>query len=134
MSTGDQRMDRAPAKGSIPAFFLGIGVVCLVTATVGGHLGVGLAVFGVMAVCSLVLVVLRRRSETYRGLTEEPDERFALIGRRAWAGTGVVLTLGNLCAFIGDLASGRSGDPYYWLLATAALSYITFVAILRRQT
>jgi hypothetical protein len=37
--------------------------------------------------------VLGRRSETYRGLTEEPDERFALIRQRAWAGTGVVLTL-----------------------------------------
>ncbi|GHI40693.1 hypothetical protein [Streptomyces violascens] len=25
----------------------------------------------------------------------------------------MVLALGNLCAFVGDLASGRSGDPYY---------------------
>jgi cell division protein FtsX len=119
---------------SIPRFFLGIGFVCLVAATVGGHLVLGLVMLGVMAACSLALILLRRRSETYRGLTEELDERFAKISRNAWAGTGVVLTIGNLGAFIGDLASGRSGDPYYWLLATAAISYIVLVAILRRLT
>ncbi|MCX4550884.1 MULTISPECIES: hypothetical protein [unclassified Streptomyces] len=133
MSKTAQQVASNPRR-SIPAFFLGIGFVCLVTATVGGHLGIGLVMLGIMAACSLAVVLLARRSETYRGLTEAPDERFALIGQRAWAGTGVVLTLGNLCAFIGDLASGRSGNPYYWLLATAALSYVAFVALLRRHT
>jgi cell division protein FtsX len=122
------------SRRSIPAFFLGIGVVCLASAAVGGHLGLGLVMLGVMAVCSPAMILLARRSETYRGLTEEPDERFALIGQRAWAGTGVVLTLGNLGALIGELASGRSGNPFYWLVATAALAYVVFVTIFRRHT
>ncbi|MFE3413451.1 hypothetical protein ACFXMT_35635 [Streptomyces mirabilis] len=122
------------SRRSIPAFFLGIGVVCLVSAATGGHVSLGLVMLGAMAVCSLALLVLARRSETYWGLTEEPDERFALIGQRAWAGTGVVLTLGNLGAFIGELSSGRSGNPYYWLVATAAIAYVVFVAIFRRHT
>ncbi|WP_406503490.1 hypothetical protein [Streptomyces sp. NBC_00212] len=134
MSKTAQPMSRKSVRRSVPAFFLGIGVVCLVAATVGGRLGLGLVMFGIMAACSLALILLGRRSETYRGLTEEPDERFALIGQRAWAGTGVVLTLGNLCAFIGDLASGRSGDPYYWLVGTAAIAYIAFVGVFRRLT
>ncbi|MFD8549981.1 hypothetical protein [Streptomyces sp. NPDC059649] len=104
-------------------------------ATFGGRLAPGLVAFGILAVCSLALALLGRRSETYQGLTEKaPDERFARIGGRAWAGTGVVLTVGNLSAFIGELASGRSGDPYFWFVATAALSYITFVAFWSRHT
>ncbi|WP_232792269.1 hypothetical protein [Actinacidiphila yeochonensis] len=91
--------------------------------------------FGILAVCGLALLVLGRRSETYQGLTEkEPDERFARIAGRAWAGTGVVLTVGNLSAFVGELASGRSGDPYFWFVATAAITYVAFVVFWSRHT
>ncbi|GGP32998.1 hypothetical protein GCM10010214_00020 [Streptomyces abikoensis] len=115
--------------------FLAVGLGCLVAATFGGRLAIGLVTFGILAACSLALVLLGRRSETYQGLTEKvPDERFARIGGRAWAGTGVVLTVGNLCAFIGELASGRSGDPYFWFVATAAIAYIAFVAFWSRNT
>lgn len=123
------------ATRSVPGFFLAVGVACLAAATVGGHLALGLVTFGILAVCSLALVLLGRRSETYRGLTDKaPDERFARIGGLAWAGTGIVLTVGNLSAFIGELASGRSGDPYFWFVATAAITYIAFVAFLSRRT
>ncbi|OKH98859.1 hypothetical protein A6A06_24875 [Streptomyces sp. CB02923] len=123
------------AGRSVPGFFLVLGGACLVAAAFGGRLVVGLVAFGILAVCSLALVLLGRRSETYQGVTEKnPDERFARIGGRAWAGTGVVLTVGNLCAFIGELASGRSGDPYFWFVATAAISYIAFVAFWSRRT
>ncbi|MEU9497934.1 hypothetical protein [Streptomyces sp. NPDC048196] len=123
------------ARRSVPGLFLAVGVACLVAATVGGNLALGLVTFGILAVCSLALVLLGRRSETYQGLTAKaPDERFARIGGWAWAGTGIVLTVGNLSAFIGELASGRSGDPYFWFVATAAITYITFVALLSRRT
>ncbi|MEV5942503.1 hypothetical protein [Streptomyces sp. NPDC051994] len=123
------------AKQAVPGFFLAVGGACLTAATVGGQLALGLVTFGILAACSLVLVLLGRRSETYQGLTEKaPDERFARIGGRAWAATGIVLTVGNLSAFIGDLASGRSGDPYFWFVATAAIAYITFVALFARHT
>ncbi|MFJ1616320.1 hypothetical protein ACIODT_36795 [Streptomyces sp. NPDC088251] len=133
MSKTAQQVNRK-SRRSMPAFFLGIGVVCLVSAAVGGHLRLGLVMLGVMAVCGLALILLARRSETCRSLTEEPDERFALIGQRARAGTGVVLTLGNLGAFMGESASGRSGNPFYWMMATAALAYVVFVAFFRRHT
>ncbi|MEU2871582.1 hypothetical protein ABZ769_20570 [Streptomyces olivoreticuli] len=129
-----QQITSNTAKRTVPRLFLGVGVGCLAAATVGGSLTLGLVIFGILAACSLALVLLGRRSETYRGLTEDPDERFARIGGRAWAGTGVVLTVGNLCAFIGELASGRSGDPYYWFVATAAITYILFVAFFSRHT
>jgi len=119
-------------KWSIPAFFLGAGVVCLVAAGVGGHIILGLVMLAVMAVSALAVLLLARRSETYRGLTDEPDERFALIGERAWAGTGVVLAIANLGAFIGNLASGHSGAPYYWLVAAAAVAYIAFATFFAR--
>ncbi|MFF4157411.1 hypothetical protein [Streptomyces sp. NPDC001678] len=124
-----------PARWSVPGFFLALGGACLVAATFGGRLALGLVAFGILAVCGLALVLLGRRNETYQGLTEKaPDERFARISGRAWAGTGVVLTAGNLYAFIGELASGRSGDPYFWFVAIAAISYIAFVAFWSRRT
>ncbi|GHC72946.1 hypothetical protein GCM10010507_60190 [Streptomyces cinnamoneus] len=130
-----QQMTSNTARWSVPGFFLAVGLGCLVAATFGGRLAIGLVTFGILAACSLTLVLLGRRSETYQGLTEKvPDERFARIGGRAWAGTGVVLTVGNLCAFIGELASGRSGDPYFWFVATAAIAYIAFVAFWSRNT
>ncbi|MEU9125563.1 hypothetical protein AB0C96_38025 [Streptomyces sp. NPDC048506] len=135
MSIRAQQMTSNRARRSVPGFFLVLGAACLVAATFGGRLVLGLVTFGILAVCSLALVLLSRRSETYQGLTEkDPDERFARIGGRAWAGTGVVLTVGNLYAFIGDLTSGRSGDPYFWFVATAAISYIAFVAFWSRRT
>ncbi|MGC5166233.1 hypothetical protein [Luteimicrobium sp. DT211] len=135
MSKGVVRVSSNTATRSVPGFFLAVGVGCLVAASVGGHLALGLMAFGILAVSSLVLVLLGRRSETYQGLAAKaPDERFARIGALAWAGTGIVLTVGNLGAFIGELASGRSGDPYFWFVATAAVAYITFVAILSRHT
>lgn len=134
MSTRVQQMNDISMRRAVPAFFLGVGAVCLVAATVGGHLGIGLAMIGVMALCSLAVILLGRRSETYRGITEESDERFALIGQRAWAGTGVILTLGNLGAFVGDLATGGSGGPYAWMVGVGAVAYIAFVALGRRYS
>ncbi|MFD8993556.1 hypothetical protein [Streptomyces abikoensis] len=59
----------------MPGFFLAAGVACLVAATAGGHLALGLVMFGILAVCSLASVLLERRSETCQGLTENaPDE------------------------------------------------------------
>lgn len=130
-----QQTTGSAARRSVPGFFLAVGAACLVAATVGGHLARGLVTFAILAACGLALVLLGRRNETYQGITEKaPDERFARIGGLAWAGTGVILTVGNLCAFIGELASGRSGDPYFWFVATAAVSYIGFVAFFSRRT
>jgi hypothetical protein len=125
-------MPRKLTRWSVPGFLLGVGVVCLVAAGAGGRIVEGLAILAVMAACALAVALLARRSETYRGLTREPDERFALISERAWAGTGFVLTIANLYAFVGNLATGHTGSPYYWYLGAAAVAYIAFVALFRR--
>jgi hypothetical protein len=125
-------MPRKLSSRSIPNFFLGVGVVCLVAAGVGGHIVEGITVLAVMVACALATKLLARRSETYRGLTQGHDERFALISERAWAGTGFVLTIAMLGGFVGHLASGHNGSPYDWYLATAAVAYIAFVALFRR--
>jgi membrane protein implicated in regulation of membrane protease activity len=80
MSKRAQQMTGNTARRSVPGFFLAVGGACLVAATVGGHLALGLVTFGILVACSLALVLLGRRSETYKGLTEVPDERFARIG------------------------------------------------------
>jgi hypothetical protein len=120
------------SKRSIPTFFLGVGVVCLVTAGVGGHIVLGVVMLAVMAASALAVLLLARRSETYRGMTEGTDERFALIGQRAWAGTGVILTIANLGALAGNLAAGHSGAPYYWLVVAAAVAYVALAAFFSR--
>ncbi len=133
MPTKTRQLAKNPRR-SIPAFFFGAGVVCLIAAAVGGQLALGLTMLGAMAGYGLALLLLARRSEAYQGLTAETsDERFALIKHHAWAGTGLVLALANLGEFIGRLVGGRSGDPYPWLPATAGVTYIALVAILRRS-
>jgi hypothetical protein len=119
-------------KRSIPAFFLGIGGVCLVSAAVGGHIVLGVVMLAVMVAAALAVLLLARRSETYQGLAEGTDERFAVIGERAWAGTGVVLTIANLGALVGSLAAGQSGNPYYWLVGVAAVAYIALASFFLR--
>ncbi|MFB7667629.1 hypothetical protein ACFC1R_27490 [Kitasatospora sp. NPDC056138] len=121
------------ANRSIPLFFLGVGVVCLAAAVVGGRPALGLVMLGVMALCTLALALLSRRSETCRGVTAESDERFALMGRSAWAATGVVLTIANLGGLIGELAGGDSGSPFFWMTALGAATYIACVGLLRRR-
>ncbi|WP_329118980.1 hypothetical protein [Streptomyces sp. NBC_01465] len=127
------RTERAVSRRSIPLFFLGVGAVSLVAAVVGGRLGVGLVVFGVMALCSFALVLMGRRSETYQGLTEDPDERFASMGKSAWAVTGAVLTLANFGGLVGELAGGGSGSPFFWLVALGGVAYVGSVGLLRNR-
>ncbi|MFE4869937.1 hypothetical protein ACFRIF_13800, partial [Streptomyces sp. NPDC056682] len=59
-------MTSSTARRSVPGFFLVLGVVCLVAAAFGGRLAIGLVTFGILAVCSLALVLLGRRNETYQ--------------------------------------------------------------------
>ncbi len=92
-------------RRSVLGFFLAVGAACLTAATVGGRLAPGLVTFGSLAVCSVVRVMLGRRRETYQGVTAKaPDERFAGTRGWAWAGMGILHTVGNLSAFTSELA------------------------------
>ncbi|MFC5185992.1 hypothetical protein [Actinomadura harenae] len=120
------------ARRTVPGFFLGVGVVSLVAAGVGGHTLLGLGMLAVLALCAFGALMLARRSEAYRALTEEVDERSLHISGRAWAGTGVVLTIANLGGFVGGLASGHNGAPFFWLIGLGAVAYTAFAGIFQQ--
>ncbi|MDR2987276.1 MAG: DUF3796 domain-containing protein [Nocardiopsaceae bacterium] len=84
-----------------------------------------------MAAFGLVFVV-GGRSETIRGLRGDGrDERFAQIDLRATAFSGLAVIVTLIVAWLVQIASGHSGNPYGWLLAIGGLAYLLAVALLR---
>lgn len=115
----------------VPGFCLGTGVVVLAASWAGGHPGLGAYGLAVMAGFGLLLLLLAGRSETIRGLTVSRDERFAQIDLRATAFAGLVLVLTLIVAWLVEIASGHSGQPYDWLAAIGGLAYLLAVALFR---
>lgn len=119
------------SRWTVPAFSVGIGVVLLGANIAGHQLGLGLWCLGVMAVFGAA-VLLGGRSETIRGLRGDGrDERFAMLDLQATALAGLALMIAVIVAFIVEVASGRSGEPYDWLGAIAGLAYIAAIIVLR---
>jgi hypothetical protein len=87
MSRNENLKPAAARWWSVPMFFAGVGLVCVVTAAVGGHLVLGLAILAATVVFGAALLILGHRSATYREESEHPDERTTAISRGAWAGT-----------------------------------------------
>jgi len=115
----------------MPLFSLGLGVAILTASWIGGHPGLGLYGLGVMAGCGLLLLA-GGRSETIRGLRGDGrDERFAQIDLRATAFSGLAVIVALIVAWLVQVASGHSGRPYDWLLATAGLAYLLAIVLLR---
>jgi hypothetical protein len=106
-------------------------VVFLASSWLGGHPGLGIVSFGIMAVFSAVLVLASRRSETVRGLLDRRDERLSAIDVRATAASGLVLILAVTGAAVAELARGHSGAPYTWLGAVAGLAYLVAIVVQR---
>ncbi len=119
------------SKWFMPGFCAALGVVILIVNWVSGHLELGLVSFALMTGFGLAVLLLARRSETIRGLTVHRDERFAQMDTRATAFTGLVLLLTLIVAWLVELAHGRSGHPYDWLMAVGGLAYIAAVALFR---
>lgn len=121
----------ARSKWFVPSFCLVLGLVMLAVSWLGGSLGAGAVSLGIMVAFGL-FVLLAGRSETIRGLRGDGrDERFAQIDLRATAVSGLVLIVTLIVAWLVEIARGRSGDPYGWLLAIAGLSYVLAVAVFR---
>jgi hypothetical protein len=119
------------SKWFLPLFSIGIGVVILAAAWLGGQLAVGLIALVVLTGFGL-FVLLAGRSETIRGLRGDGrDERFALIDLTATAISGLVLIITLVVAWLVQIAQGHSGDPYGWLMAIAGLAYLLAVVFLR---
>ena len=54
-----------------------------------------------------------------------------MLDLQATALAGLALMIAVIVAFIVDVASGRSGEPYDWLGAIAGLAYVAAVIVLR---
>jgi hypothetical protein len=119
------------SKWFMPSFCLGLGLVMLAASWLGGHLGDGWVSLGMMAAFGL-FVLLAGRSEMIRGLRGDGrDERFAQIDLRATAVSGLVLIVTLIVAWLVEIARGRNGGPYGWLLAIGGLAYVLAVAFFR---
>jgi hypothetical protein len=126
--------NRSPAimrsKWFLPLFCLAIGVVIFVASWLGGQPGAGVFALAFMAAVGLVLL-LAARNETIRGLTWGRDERFALIDLRATATAGLAVLVTLIVAWLVEIAHGRSGHPYDWLVVVSSIAYIVSVAFFR---
>jgi hypothetical protein len=115
----------------LPLFCLGLGVVIFLVTWLGGQLVAGLISLGLFVAFGLLILVLTGRSETVRGLTVGRDERFAQIDLRATAFAGLVVLITMIVAWLVQIAQGRSGNPYGWLLAVSGLAYLLAIALFR---
>jgi hypothetical protein len=113
-------------------FSLVLGGVLWVAAWTGGHPGLGLAMFVIMA-CFGAVFVAGRRSESIRMMAagRGADERWRSIDLRATAIAGLVVITAVIVAFIWEIAHGRSGQPYAPLGAIAGVAYLVAVVWLR---
>jgi hypothetical protein len=112
-------------------FCLGLGLVLLVVNWLGGQLAGGLVSLAILAAFGLLISLLAGHSETVRGLTTRPDERFAQIDLRATSVAGLAVLVTMMVAWMVAIAQGRSGNPYDWLLAISGFTYLLALAFFR---
>ncbi|HET8591551.1 MAG TPA: hypothetical protein VFM01_18085 [Nakamurella sp.] len=115
----------------VPAISVVGGIAYLVAGLISGNTGFGIAGLVLMVVFAAVLWLVRRRSETVKGLLDRRDERINAIDLKATAFAGSVLIVAVIVAFVIDVARGGDGAPYFWLAAVAGIAYIVGVVVLR---
>jgi formate hydrogenlyase subunit 3/multisubunit Na+/H+ antiporter MnhD subunit len=97
----------------------------------GNQLAAGFWSLAVMVLFGAA-VLFGGRSETVRGLRGDGrDERFAMLDLQATALAGLALIVAVIVAFIVNVASGQTGEPYEWLGAIAGVAYIAAIIALR---
>ena len=118
----------------MPGFALFLGALMFGAFAIAGEVGQGAISLAIMAVAG-ALFLFARRGETLRGIGgPERDERWELIDLRAVAYTGMLLITFILGAWLYEIARGEDGSPYTLLGAIGGLSYVLFVALLRRRS
>lgn len=127
------RPDRSPAGSpwATPAFSIGIGIVYLIGATIGGDVRLGLGMFAVMIVFAAVLL-LGGRNDVIQVLRGQPaDERYKSFENRATVIAGNITAVFAIAMFVYELA--RSGDiaPYAVIAAVFGASFIGALVWLR---
>ena len=116
---------------TVPAIAVAGGTVYLVAGLIGGQTWFGIGGFGVMVAFAGVLWLVRRRSETVKGLLDRRDERINTIDLKATSLAGGAVLAALFVAFANSIARGGSGTPYDWLLGLGGLAYIVAVVVLR---
>jgi hypothetical protein len=114
----------------MPAFFLGVAAVTLVAAAVGGRLDLGMVTARILVMCSIALAVLGPAGRRSRTRARRPGPRSSHAGLGILAAVLVVASLG---AFVGSLAAGGTGYPYFWVVVILAVGYVVSVAVRRRR-
>jgi hypothetical protein len=114
-----------------PLVSVAIGIAYLLAGWAGGDLAFGLFGLALMTGLAVVLLLVRRRSETVKGLLDRRDERINTIDLRATAFAGVTVIVAVVIAFIVEIASGGDGSQYAWLGAIGGVAYIGAVIVQR---
>jgi hypothetical protein len=123
------------AKWRVPAFALLLGVLFFAASAFGGQPLVGIGMFGVMAIYSLVLVAFGGRSETVGVLRGQPvDERLAGFSVTATAVAGVAAIVVALGGFLWQIAQGEGGMDFALVAVAAGLGYLVALAWLRKRS
>jgi hypothetical protein len=118
----------------MPAFCVFLGLVMFAAFAIGDDVREGLVSLGIMVAVAAGILAFGR-DETIAGLSGPGrDERWAKIDITATALTGIVLICVIIGAFLVEAAQGEDGRPWSLLGAVGGLSYVIFVAVLRRRT
>jgi hypothetical protein len=111
-----------------------LGVLLFVASAFGGQPLVGIGMFAVMAIYSLILVAFGGRSETVGVLRGQPvDERWAGFSLVATAVAGIAAILVTLGGIIWQIAHGESGSDFALVAAAAGLGYLVALVWLRTR-
>jgi hypothetical protein len=122
------------AKWGVPAFALLLGAVFFAASAFGGQPLVGIGMFAVMAIYSVVLVAFGGRSEVIGVLRGQPvDERLAGFSLVATAVAGIAAILVALGGFLWQLASGESGTEFALVAIAAGVGYLVALGWLRQR-
>jgi hypothetical protein len=116
---------------TLPLVSAAIGIVYLVAGLAGGQTAFAVTGAAVMFGLAGVLLLVRGRSETIKGLMDRRDERINTIDLQATAATGIVLVVAVLAAFIVEIARGNTGAPYLWLGCLGGVTYVVSLVVLR---
>jgi hypothetical protein len=114
-----------------PLVSVAIGLAYLLAGWAGGDLEFGLFGLALMTGLAVVLLLVRRRSETVKGLLDRRDERINTIDLRATAFAGITVIVAVVIAFVVEIATGGDGSQYAWLGAIGGVAYIGAVIVQR---
>lgn len=119
-------------RWGMPALGFLLGVLLLAASAIGGQPVVGIGMFAVMAIYSLVLVAFGGRSDMVGVLRGQPvDERLAGFDVVATAVAGLAAILVALGGFVWQIAHGQSGTEFAVVGAVAGIGYLVALVWLR---